>query len=55
MTLNDLENALVFLRGVVARGDNEEVLVRTVTNIESYVRKVRNDGRQDSRTSALAK
>ena len=34
MTTNDLVNAVEFLRRVVARGDQEEVLVRTVTALE---------------------
>jgi hypothetical protein len=54
MTLRDLENALEFLRLVCARGDREEVLVKTVTNIENYVRKAKHDGGNASGTSALA-
>jgi hypothetical protein len=34
MTITDLANAVEFLRRVVARGDQEEVLVRTVRALE---------------------
>ncbi len=54
MTLRDLENALEFLRSVCARGEREEVLVKTVTNIENYVRRAKSDGGHESRNAALA-
>jgi hypothetical protein len=54
MTLRDLENALEFLRSVCARGDREEVLVKTVTNIENYVRKAKHDGGNASGNPTLA-
>jgi hypothetical protein len=54
MTLNDLQNALMFLNRVCARGDDEEVLVRTVHNISSYVREQKHDGKRQNGDSVLA-
>ena len=34
MTITDLANAVEFLRRVVARGDQEEILVKTVQALE---------------------
>ena len=39
MNVRDLENALVFLRRVIARGEEEEVLFRTVKHIEAEVQR----------------
>lgn len=41
MTITDLENAVLFLRQVVARGDREEVLVRTVNALEKEIKRRR--------------
>jgi len=54
MTLHDLENALQFLKLVCVRGDNEEVLVKTVTNIENYVRGAKYERKSASRNPTLA-
>ena len=54
MTLNDLQNALVFLSRVCARGDDEEILVRTVRNISNYVREAKNDGKRQGGNPVLA-
>lgn len=54
MTLNDLQNALRFLTRVCARGEDEEILVRTVQNISNYVKEAKNDGKRQGRDSVLA-
>lgn len=41
MTLTDLMNALSFLQRVVARGDQEEVLFRTIASIENEIKRRR--------------
>lgn len=54
MTLHDLENALVFLKKVCVRGDSEELLVKTVLNIENYVKGAKNERQSASRSTTLA-
>lgn len=54
MTLHDLENALEFLKKVCVRGDSEELLVKTVVNIENYVKGAKNERQSASRNPTLA-
>lgn len=39
MTVRDLELAVMFLRRVVARGDDEDILLRTVLRLEAEIRR----------------
>ena len=54
MTLHDLENALEFLKKVCVRGDSEELLVKTVLNIENYVKGAKNERRSGGGNPTLA-
>jgi hypothetical protein len=45
MTTTDLINAVEFLRKVVARGDQEEVLVRTVMALQHEIERRANERR----------
>jgi hypothetical protein len=45
MTITDLANAVEFLRRVVARGDQEEVLVRTVRALELEIERRQSERR----------
>jgi hypothetical protein len=46
MTITDLMNAVEFLRRVVARGDQEEILIRTVKALELEIERRYRDQRQ---------
>lgn len=46
MTITDLANAVEFLRRVVARGDQEEILVRTVRALELEIERRNRDKRK---------
>jgi hypothetical protein len=46
MTITDLANAVDFLRRVVARGDQEEVLVRTVRALELEIERRQREQRK---------
>ena len=54
MTLHDLENALEFLKKVCVRGESEELLVKTVLNIENYVKGAKGERKPTGRSSTLA-
>lgn len=54
MTLHDLENALEFLKKVCVRGESEELLVKTVVNIENYVKGAKGERQSASRNPTLA-
>jgi hypothetical protein len=46
MTITDLANAVEFLRRVVARGDQEEILVKTVQALELEIERRYRDQRK---------
>lgn len=46
MTVRDLELAVMFLRRVVARGEDEDILLRTVLRLEAEIARRRSDRRR---------
>lgn len=48
MTITDLANAVEFLRRVVARGDQEEILVRTVRALELEIERRHRERRNNT-------
>lgn len=52
MTESDLKNAVYFLQRVCARGEEEQLLVNTVTALAGRIREIENGRKQVSRILA---